>query len=362
MFNIEKTLCEQVFATSDERTKELCFSEVVKEAAGNLFRFPASVALKSKNSKERSFVFPLMDLYEALFELWPEIESLFGDGSSSDVKQQAHSSMLTLAESVRQSLTEFESTFQKEYSSKDTVVPGGGIHPLTKSVMESVSARLAWLVLVLLCKLDMKSEQYQDVSLSYLFLANNLQFIFEKVCTTRLRVILGEDWVFKHAQKLKKYAVSYEKIAWNRVFSALPSKPFPEEMSPEAAREHFFRFNAAFEKAHRKQAKWVVPNGNFRDALKVSIAKKLVPVYREFHEMYAGKLSGKKSLEVLVKYGPDDVELYLSDLFHGDSASDQRTPNSQNVGLIEGIVETRSGKSTECTLAPWKKLRRILFF
>ncbi|CAN0909405.1 Exocyst complex component EXO70H1 [Linum grandiflorum] len=396
MFNIEKTLCEQVFATSDERTKELCFSEVVKEAAGNLFRFPASVALKSKNSKERSFVFPLMDLYEALFELWPEIESLFGDGSSSDVKQQAHSSMLTLAESVRQSLTEFESTFQKEYSSKDTVVPGGGIHPLTKSVMEflskladyggilsdiiadtlpecnaklpesyyesPVSARLAWLVLVLLCKLDMKSEQYQDVSLSYLFLANNLQFIFEKVCTTRLRVILGEDWVFKHAQKLKKYAVSYEKIAWNRVFSALPSKPFPEEMSPEAAREHFFRFNAAFEKAHRKQAKWVVPNGNFRDALKVSIAKKLVPVYREFHEMYAGKLSGKKSLEVLVKYGPDDVELYLSDLFHGDSASDQRTPNSQNVGLIEGIVETRSGKSTECTLAPWKKLRRILFF
>ncbi|CAI0442990.1 unnamed protein product [Linum tenue] len=370
LFLGEKVMCDYVFS-SYERIRELCFSEVVKEAAANLFRFPELVA-KNKNLKNDR-IFPLMDIYEALVDMWPEIESIFSFESISSVKQQAQSSLLKLSESVRQTLSEFETTIQKDSSKSQ--VPGGGIHPLNASAMiylsslvdyssvlsgiiadslpesssklpesyyespttsaidgpsPAVSTRLAWLILVLLCKLDRKAEQYKDVSLSYLFLANNMQFIIEKVCTTRLRVVLGEDWVFKHVKKAKQYATNYETMAWNKVFSSIPSKPFPEEQSPEAAAECFRKFNAAFEESHRKQMSWVVPNRKFRDELKVSIARKLVPAYQEFYDTFvvgSGTLSGE-SLEVLVKFGPDDLENYLSDLFHGDSSSGSSSSNS----------------------------------
>ncbi|CAN1747147.1 Exocyst complex component EXO70H1, partial [Linum perenne] len=329
IFNGEKMLIDMVFPPS-ERTRELCFSSVVKEGAAKLFKFPEFVA-KNKNMT----IFPLMDMYEAMFHLWPEIESVFGDGSNSDVKQQAHSSMLCLAESVRMTLSEFESTFQND-SSKDTV-PGGGIHLLTKSVMNFLSSLadyggiLSEIIVDTLPECNAKlPESYYESPTSSGSGSSSLSAVSARIA-----------WL--HAQKLKKYVISYEKMAWNRVFSSLPSKPFPEGvLSPEAAREHFFKFNAAFEKAHKKQAKWVVPNGNFRDALKVSITKKLVPVYREFHDKYGGLLSGKKSLEVLVKYGPDDVELYLSDLFHGcDSGSTDLQTHSPRMVDEEGIVETR---------------------
>ncbi|KAM1175816.1 hypothetical protein ACFX19_028769 [Malus domestica] len=48
----------------------------------------------------------------------------------------------------------------------------------------AVSVHLACLILVLLCKLDMKADICKDVSLSYLFLANNLHFIVENAQQT----------------------------------------------------------------------------------------------------------------------------------------------------------------------------------
>ncbi|CAN0909437.1 Exocyst complex component EXO70H1 [Linum grandiflorum] len=348
-----------------DRNRELCFSELVKEGAENLFRFPELV-VKNKHMKDKRRIFPLMDLYEALSNLWPEIESMFTSESTRAVKQQAESSLIKVKESVRRTLSEFESGIQKE-----SFVAGGGIHPLTRSVMDylssladyngilsdiiadslpesnsklpesyyespttslggpsqAVSVKLAWLILVLLCKLDRIAErQYiKDVSLSYLFLANNLQFIIEKVCTTRLRFVLGEDWVYKHVSKAKQYAGSYETMAWNKVFLAI--LPI---LSAEEVEQCFLRFNAAFEESYRKQVSWIVPNRKFRDELKVSIARKLVPAYREFYDTYVGMVV---SLEGgLVKFGPDDLENYLSDLFCGASESGSWSSSSDSSG------------------------------
>ncbi|CAN0909436.1 Exocyst complex component EXO70H1 [Linum grandiflorum] len=361
LFLGEKLLCDHVFSGHD-RNRELCFSELVKEGAENLFRFPELV-VKNKHMKDKRRIFPLMDLYEALSNLWPEIESMFTSESTRAVKQQAESSLIKVKESVRRTLSEFESGIQKE-----SFVAGGGIHPLTRSVMDylssladyngilsdiiadslpesnsklpesyyesAVSVKLAWLILVLLCKLDRIAErQYiKDVSLSYLFLANNLQFIIEKVCTTRLRFVLGEDWVYKHVSKAKQYAGSYETMAWNKVFLAiLPSNNlFPEVLSAEEVEQCFLRFNAAFEESYRKQVSWIVPNRKFRDELKVSIARKLVPAYREFYDTYVGMVV---SLEGgLVKFGPDDLENYLSDLFCGASESGSWSSSSDSSG------------------------------
>ncbi|KAJ6429068.1 hypothetical protein OIU84_020662 [Salix udensis] len=356
LFNGEKALCDHVFSAS-QTIKESCFSEISKGAI-NLFKFPVLVA-KCKKLPER--IFPLMELYEALSDLQPEVEFIFNSESTSDINLQVVSSLHGLGESIHAVLSDFASTIQND--SSKTLILGGGIHPLTPKVMNyissladysrilsdifsdsppprntalpedyfesptsdssltpAVSVHLAWLILVLLCKIDRKAKVYKDMSLSYLFLANNLQIVLDKVCTTRLIVLLGEDWVFKLAQKVIQYASTYETMAWGKVFSSLPDINSPP-LSPEEAKECFQRFNAAFEEAYKKQASWVVPDMKLRDELKVSIAKELLPAYREFYDTHRMALKMENNFEMFVRFTPDDLENYISALFHGTALS-----------------------------------------
>ncbi|XP_022764291.1 exocyst complex component EXO70H1-like [Durio zibethinus] len=370
LFTGEKILSDHVFSAS-KTIREACFAEITMEGAKNLFRFPELIA-RNKKAPER--IFRLMELHEAISELWPDIETLFNVELTSAIKLQAHSSLHKVGESVCTLLTNFGSSIQKD-SSKSLVV-GGGIHPLARSAMSfissladyggmlsnilanhppsgksqlpesyfenptpidgptlAVSVHLAWLILVLLCKLDRKAEIYKDVSLSYLFLANNLEFIINQVHTSNLKYILGEEWVSRHTKKIKQYALSYETVAWNKVFSSLPERNF-SVLSPEAVKDCFRRFNAAFEEAYMKQISWIVPDGKLRDELKVSIARKLVPAYREFYETHLVTLSGEKNLEVLVRIAPDDLGNYLSDLFHGTPVSFTLLSSSHSRGCL----------------------------
>ncbi|TXG49661.1 hypothetical protein EZV62_025536 [Acer yangbiense] len=354
IFTGEKFIYDHVFSAPTTAIRESCFGDVTKGGAMNLFRFPELIS-KSKKSPER--IFRLMELYEALSELWPEIESIFNIESTSAIKLQALSSLNKLGDSVRIVLSNFESTIQKD--SSKTLAVGCGIHPLTRSVMSyisslgdysrilsdiiadypppnnstfpehyfaspissdnqtpAVSVHLAWLILVLLCKLDRKAQLYKDVSLSYFFLANNIQFIVERVRTSQLKHLLGDEWVFRQEKKIKQYALNYETMAWTKVFSSLPEKT-SSEISPEAAKECFRNFNAAFEEAYMKQTSMVIPDEKLRDAVKISIAKKLLPAYREFYDAYLVMSGGEKNLELLARFGPDDLVNYLSDLFPG---------------------------------------------
>ncbi|CAN6977717.1 hypothetical protein BRARA_I03777 [Brassica rapa] len=352
LFRGEKLLCDHVFSASNS-TRESCFYEIANEAATNLFKFPEFVA-KEKKSHER--IFSLMNLQAAISDLWQDIEMIFHYDSVSGVKSQALMSLQKLKVSVHNALTDFESTVHKD--STKALTPGGGIHKLTRSTMSFISSlsehssvlseiladhplprntrllesyvtvleeeehnhalsvHFAWLILVLLCKLDTKAEHYKDVSLSYLFIANNLHFIIETVRSSdHLRHLLGEDWIIKHDGKLSAYVANYEISAWSYVYMSLPEEP--TELSPEEAKIYFRRFHSAFEEAYMKQSPRVVPDAKLRDELKVSIAKKLVPEYREFYRKYLPMLGQERNIEMLVRFKPDNLENYISDLFHG---------------------------------------------
>lgn len=355
LFSGERILCDRVFSASDT-IRESCFYEITKDGAMNLFGFPELV-VKNKKAPERAF--QLIELYQAVSDLFPEIESTFDSEATSAIRLQALSSLHKLRDSIHSALHEFESAIEKD--SSKTLVFGGGIHPMTQSTMNYISSlsnyseilsaildeyqehlplqdsyfeipasedgsipaaptHLAWLILALLCKLDNKAELYKDPSLSYLFLANNLQFIVEKVRTTNLKSLLGEDWECMHTKKVQQYALNYVAMAWTKVFSTLPEKT-SVSLSPEMAKECFRKFNAAFEEAYRKQTSWVVQDGKLRDDIKVSIAKKLATKYQEFYDNNIAMLSEEKNLELLVRFSPDDLGNYLSDLFHGASTS-----------------------------------------
>ncbi|KAI3966281.1 hypothetical protein MKX01_027449 [Papaver californicum] len=366
LFLGERILCDYVFTS--ETSRQPCFTAITKDSALELFQFPELVA-KGKKSPEK--MFRILDLYDSMSELWPEIESIFSFQSMSNIRAQAVSSLLKLGEAVRAMLTDFEAAIQKD--SSKALVPGGGIHPLTRYVMNYISflsdytvilsdivadwplpehtslpesyfdssldtdddgtssivVRFAWLVLVLLCKLDGKAALYKDVPLSYLFLANNLNYVVSKVRSSNLQFLLGEEWIIKHEMKVKQYSFNYERMGWSKVLTPLPTNP-TASISLDATKECFAGFNTAFEAAYRTQSSWVVTDSKLRDEIKISICKKVVPVYREFYDTNRAALSGERNAEALVRYSPDDLMNYLSDLFYGMkvSGSGSSTANS----------------------------------
>ncbi|KAK9069165.1 hypothetical protein SSX86_013281 [Deinandra increscens subsp. villosa] len=352
LFSGERILCDYVFSSS-EKIRESCFSEICKERAISLFEFPELVA-KSKKSTDR--IFRTLDLYSAISDHWPEIETIFSFESTAAVRTQVVTSFVKLGDAIRAMLTDFEASMQKE--TLKTPVTGGGIHPLTRYVMNylvflsdysevlsdilsdwplqiqsplpesyfpsktsdessSISDRFAWLVLVLLCKIDSGADLYTDVAQSYLFLVNNLNYVVSKVSNSNLRILIGDERLENHNQKLKQYAGNYERMAWGKVISSLPVNPTAENLSVEDARNCFRRFNLEFNEAYRKQSTCIISDSKIRDVIKTSLGRKILPAYRTLYEKYRGMF---RDVDSVVRYAPDDVSNNLSDLFHGTGA------------------------------------------
>lgn len=365
LFRGERFLCDVVFSSS-EKIRESCFAEIIRDDALMFFGFPENVAKCKRKILSPEKIFRFLDIYEAISDIWMEIESIFSFDSLSAVKTQAIASLLKLGEAVRVMLSQFEEAIQKD--SLKTSVPGGGVHPLTRYVMNylvfladycgpvtdiisdwpmaahtplpesyfsspssihgieedspesAITVRLAWLILLLLCKLDAKAGLYKEhVALSYLFLANNLNYVVSKVRKSKLRLLMGSEWISKHELKVKQYTSNYERMGWSKVMTS-----FPDDQTVfiplHEIRNYFRKFNASFEEAIRIQASWVIPDSKLRDQVKISLARSIIPVYRVFYHKYREVMVPERESEPIVRFAPEDLENYLSDLFFGNGS------------------------------------------
>ncbi|CAL9057452.1 unnamed protein product, partial [Musa banksii] len=367
LFHGERVLLDHVFASSDS-IREAVFADISGDAALKFLSFPGLVA-KSKRSPEK--LFRLLDLYDAVAELRPEIEPIFSFDSTAAVRVQALASLSKLAEAARATLADFESAIMKE--SSRLPVPGGGVHPMTRYAMNYISlladyqsalveifadfpihtptpippfffdtsqapalqqpavsgssappttssssegsrrsaiaARFAWLILSLLCKLDGKAAAYADVGLSYLFLANNLQYIVNKARSCRLRDLLGEEWAARQAAKARQHAAGYERAAWGRVAATIPTG----DVSAGEARGRMRAFSAALEEACAAQTGWVVADAAMREEVRATVRGMILPAYRGFYTRWEAALEDAST----VLLSPDDVGNRLGGLFSG---------------------------------------------
>ncbi|GKV30083.1 hypothetical protein SLEP1_g38942 [Rubroshorea leprosula] len=366
LFHGERILCDHVFYASDS-IRESCFADLSREGATLLFSYPELIA-KTKNSLAEK-MFRVLEMYTAISEHWQEIESIFSFELTSPIRLQALNSLIRLNESVHSLLADFESTIQKD--SSKVLVPGGGVHQLTldttnylslitdfgnvltdifadwrrpaKSVLPepyfdsavsddstapAISLRIAWLILVLLCKLDVKAKRYKSGSLSYLFLANNLEHVVARVRSSNLQYLLSEEWIAKHEAKVRQFTANYERLAWGQVLASLPENP-TAAISSEEAKEYFRKFNSSFEEAYWKQKSCVIPEQKLRDDIKVSITSKLLPVYRQFYDTHGLTFGEEERNRMLfVKFTPEELGNYLSDLFFGAGNSGSSSSSS----------------------------------
>ncbi|CAH2060239.1 unnamed protein product [Thlaspi arvense] len=340
LFYGERILSDHVFSSSSA-IRESSFAEITLQSALAMFSFPGNMA-KSRKSPEKIFL--TLDVYQSIIELLPTIEEVFSYDSTSSVKSQIAETLTNLEEGVISMMDEFESSISKE--SSKSLVSGGGIHQLTRYVMNFIvfladysdtlsdiipqtssllsssgeadsssssplAKRISWLILFLLCKIDAKSRLYNDVALSYLFLINNLHYVVVKVRTSNLKEILSDDWLEKHEGKVKKYVAKFEEIVWGEMMVMV----MVMETSLPTAEEVIRRFSNRFEEAYKRQTGWVVPDPKLRDEMKVSAAMMLIPTYSEYYKKY------RVGLRKNVGFAPEDIGNYLSDLYFGSGGS-----------------------------------------
>ncbi|KAL4558413.1 hypothetical protein LXL04_036613 [Taraxacum kok-saghyz] len=349
----ERRLCDRVFgySSSTAAAADLSFMEACRISAIELLNFANGIAMGSR-APDR--LFKILDVYEAVKDLMPDIEVLFADQYCLFIRNEAIGVWKRLGESIRGIFMELENLIRRDPAK--AAVPGGGLHPITRYVMNYLRAacsrptleqvfdenivppvgvdrsfspssplavQIAWIMEVLESNIEAKSKIYRDPALSSVFMMNNGRYIVKKVKDDELGSLLGDDWIRKHAAKVRQYHVNYQRNSWNKILNAL--KLDNNNLSPNVAsksmKEKLKLFNSHFEEICRTQSTWAIFDEQLKEELKLSVNSALLPAYKAFLSRFLNIQDIAKYAEKHLKFNIEDVEDRINGLFQGTAVS-----------------------------------------
>ncbi|XP_061365934.1 exocyst complex component EXO70E2 [Gastrolobium bilobum] len=354
----ERWLSDQIFGEG-EPVSLACFVDASKASILQLLNFGEAMSIGPHQPEK---LIRILDMYEVLSDLMPDINALYSDEVGSSVKIECHEVLKRLGDCVRATFLEFENAIASNASSNPFV--GGGVHPLTRYVMNylrtltdysetlnlllkdqeedaislspdmspdteedsrsqgspsrvsSMTLHFRSVASILECNLEEKSKLYKEASLQHLFLMNNLHYMAEKVKGCELRLIYGDEWIRKRNWKFQQHAMKYERASWSSILNLLRDEgihvPGTNSISRSLLRERLRSFYLGFEDVYRIQTAWIIPDVQLRDDLRISLSVKVIQAYRTFVGRNNCHISDK-----LIKYTADDLENYLLDFFEG---------------------------------------------
>ncbi|GER45308.1 exocyst subunit EXO70 family protein [Striga asiatica] len=316
-----------------------CFSESARPAFLSLLDFADAIAAIGPHGPEK--LIRILDMREALSGLGPDLETLFGHGPNA-IRAECADVLARLDGCLRATFLEFETAVGSNVSSGP--FPGGGVHPLTKYVMNymltltdydetlnevlrdpqgpdqedgsTMGRHFRALTLILERNLEGKSGLYRDEAQQHLFLMNNVHYMAEKVKGSELRKVFGDDWIRKHNRQFQQHAVNYERATWSSIIGLLKDEGLQNPVSRGVLKERLQRFYGSFEEVYKSQTGWSVRDGQLREDLRIWTSLNVVQAYRTFVGRHMNHVS-----ERYVKYTADDLEEYVLDLFEGSQKS-----------------------------------------
>ncbi|KAJ7971664.1 Exocyst subunit Exo70 family protein [Quillaja saponaria] len=351
LFAGEKKICDQVFDGVDS-LRSPCFAEVTANSVATLLSFGEAIA-KSKRSPEKLFV--LLDMYEIMREVQPEIEYLFGNKACIEMREASLSLTKRLAQTAQETFGDFEEAVEKDATK--TAVLDGTVHPLTSYVINYVKflydyqstlkqlfqefdasdpdAQLASvttrIMRALQNNLDGKSKQYKDPALTQLFLMNNIHYIVRSVRRSDAKDMLGDDWVQIHRRIVQQHANQYKRVSWAKILQCLTvagnssgGGGDSSGLSRTMIKDRFKTFNIQFEELHQRQSQWTVPDSELRESLRLAVAEVLLPAYRSFIKRFGPAIENGKNPQKYIRYNPEDLERMLSEFFEGKTWNEQK--------------------------------------
>ncbi|XP_004490667.1 exocyst complex component EXO70B1-like [Cicer arietinum] len=355
LFPSERRLCDRVFFGFSSAA-DFSFMEVCRGSTVQLLNFADAVAIGSR-SPER--LFKILDVFETLRDLISEFESLFCDQYSVSLRNEAITIWKRLGESIRGIFMELENLIRRDPAK--AAVPNGGLHPITRYVMNylraacrsrqtleqvfedyghplkdyprvddrmhsssSMSVQMDWIMELLESNLEAKSKIYKDPALCYVFLMNNGRYIVQKTIDSELGALLGDDWIKKHTMKIRLYHMQYQRSSWNKVIGFLKVEnngTLQPNGVAKSMKEKLKSFNMGFDDICRVQSLWFVYDEQLREEIRVSIEKILLPAYGNFIARFQSVPELGKNGDKYIKYGTEDIEVRLNDLFQGSGGS-----------------------------------------
>ncbi|KAL4568555.1 hypothetical protein LXL04_024169 [Taraxacum kok-saghyz] len=361
----EKFLCEQIFGKNE--VVGWCFAESSKASILQLLNFAEAIAVGSHKPEK---LIRILDMYEVLANLKPDIESFYQNDPGSYLQTEFQDVMARIGDCASTTFLEFKNAVGANPS--NAAFPGGGVHHLTRWVMNYVTTLIDYsnslntllksdtddqdqvqdsspdtspgvenenvnqnshlspmrshfrsLMSLLESNLEEKSRLYREEALGHLFLMNNFHYMAEKVKGSELRTVLGDNWIRKRNWKFQQHAMSYERSTLSSILNLLKEEGLhgnggsnSGSISKTLLKERLQGFYTAFEEIYKSQTGWSIPNSQLSEDLRISLSLKLIQAYRTFVGRYANSISEK-----YIRYSADDLENYLLDLFEGSPRS-----------------------------------------
>ncbi|EOY22076.1 hypothetical protein QUC31_007551 [Theobroma cacao] len=349
----EKWLCDLVLGDFGS-VNPFCFLEISKSIILCLLNFGEAIAMGPHQPEK---LLRLLDMYETLADLLLDIDTLFSEEVGSFVRIAFHELLERLGDSAAAAFKAFGIAISSNRSLYP--LPGGGVHPLNKYVMNyirmfpeycdtlnlllkdqdagaanpvtepeygqnvslstscPIACHLRSITSSLESNLQKKSKLYKNEALQHIFLMNNVHYVVQKVKGSELRLFFGDEWIRKHNAKFQQYATNYERATWSSVVSLLKDdNPGSSSMSKSTFKERCKGFSVAFEEVYKSQTSWCIPDPQLREDLRISTSLKVVHAYRTFLGRNPAHIDDK-----CVKHTAEDVEKLLLDLFEGSPRS-----------------------------------------
>ncbi|XP_002960879.2 exocyst complex component EXO70A1, partial [Selaginella moellendorffii] len=358
LFAAERKTCDQVFYRLEPHREE-CIVALLEPNFNLLASFGEAVA-KSKRSPEKLFV--LLDMYEAMRDLLPEIDIIFSGEATAPLRESAALLTSKLSLAAQETFDEFLEAVEKDATK--TPVQDGTVHPLTSYVINYVKFLFDYqktirqlykesndldkkeshigqntlkIMAALQTNLDVKAKHYKDPALLSIFLMNNIHYIVRSVKKSEAKDLLGDEWIQIHRRIVQQHASAYQRTSWVKALQCLTAQGLSSSslgapassaeagsgVSRSILKERFKTFNQLFEDMHQKQSQWSIPDAELREAVRLAVAEVLLPAYRNFLKRYGPALEGGKNPHKYIKYTPEDLEKLLAEFFEGKARKSQ---------------------------------------
>ncbi|XP_074286598.1 exocyst complex component EXO70E2 [Silene latifolia] len=354
----EKRLSDDIFGDFSP-VNSFCFIDASKGSVMQLLSFGDAVAVSSRQPEK---LFRIIDMYEVLVEIHPDINSMYSNEAGDSVRSECYEVLRRLGDSVKATFLEFKNAIATNASTNPFT--GGGVHHLTRYVMnyirlltdykdtlnqiledaereeslspsaDSISSTDDWnqgesspmashfqsITSTLLRNLDEKSKLYKDPALQHFFLMNNIYYIAQKVKHSELRDIFGNEWIKRHNGKFQQQAMNYERATWSSILSLLKDDGLQNSGSnsntKNVLKERLRSFYVAFEEVYKNQTGWLIKDPQLQEDLRISTSLKVIQAYRTFVGRHTNEISDK-----YIRYTADDLGNFILDLFSGSQKS-----------------------------------------
>ncbi|KAK7304234.1 hypothetical protein RJT34_15371 [Clitoria ternatea] len=340
----EKRLCKQILGDFGS-FYQFCFSEICQSFMLHLMNFGEAVAMGTHTPEK---LFGLLNMYEVMNHLAVDVDILFFEEVGSFVRTEFHKLLRMFGDAAKSTFVAFRNVIATDPSM--TCFPRGGVHHLTKYVMNYIKALAAYgdtlnhllvdessidpagnkhdtpalsfspiashfrsIATALEANLITKSKLYKHEALQHIFMMNNIHYIVQKVECSILRDFFGDCWLREHVVKYRHGATSYQRITW---VSALSKLNVSDCVSRRTLEKKCKEFNTFFGEVYKTQTGWYVQDPQLRQELQIAVSQKVVLAYRA----YTGRNSSNIT-EKFMKYTEDDLQSYILDLFQGSSKS-----------------------------------------